>query len=156
MSRIKFKFIDALSNLVFQNVKVQNGDKIEDAIGKLQGQLDAFQGTPVATAPAISNIPAGKFVGIKDGFIVLADASERIEAVGFLASPAFAGQTANAYSGVNTFFTGLTPGKKYYLGLSGNVTINRPTANRYISQYLGKANSASSLSFSSFPAILKE
>lgn len=42
MSRIKFKFIDALSNLVFQDEKVQNGDKIEEAIGKLQGQIDSI------------------------------------------------------------------------------------------------------------------
>ena len=41
MSQVKFKFIERLSNLIFDNQPVVNGDRVDVAIGKLQGQIDS-------------------------------------------------------------------------------------------------------------------
>lgn len=38
--QIKLKFIEAINSLNLQNARVQNGDTILDALGKLQGQFD--------------------------------------------------------------------------------------------------------------------
>lgn len=43
MSQISYRFIAPLPTLTYQNVRVVQGDVLQVAVGKLQGQVDALQ-----------------------------------------------------------------------------------------------------------------
>ena len=68
---------------------------------------------------------------------------------GFVIAAVSSGATGTAYfEGTNTQLSGLTPGAPYYLSTTaGGVTTTPPSATGQVVQYVGKALSATELSF---------
>lgn len=118
--------------------------------------MPAGIGTDTQIIEASEGLSAGNFVNIwSDSGAVkvrLADNSNGREANGFVLDAVAASANATVYplDGTNSELTGLVPGEEYWLGTAGAVT-NVPldetdagNANK-ISQYLGKAKSATEL-----------
>lgn len=76
-------------------------------------------------------------------------------ASGFVLAAVASGSVASVYrSGMNTQLSGLTPGADYFLGATGAVTANPPTASGTTSQYIGTALSATVLDVQIQPPIV--
>ena len=128
-----------------------------DSSGKLDMSfMPAGIGTDTQIIEASEALSAGNFVNIwSDSGSVkvrLADNSNGRAADGFVLDAVSSSANATVYplDGTNSELTGLTPGAEYWLGTAGGVT-NTPldetdvaNANK-ISQYLGKAKSATEL-----------
>lgn len=105
---------------------------------------------------ATENLAAGSFVNIfsdsGDLAVRLADNSNGRAADGYIQSAVLMAQNALVFplDGVNANLSGLAPGAEYWLGTAGGVTAtpldetDEMNANK-ISQYLGKAKSATEL-----------
>lgn len=110
-------------------------------------------GPDTVTIEASENLAAGDFVNIHDSAgakVRKADASNGRPAGGFVLAAVTSGQNATVYlSGRNTELTSLTPGTRYYLSAAaaGTATATAPTASGQLVQYLGTADSATSLVF---------
>lgn len=105
---------------------------------------------------ATENLAAGSFVNIYsdvgDLAVRLADNSNGRAADGYIQTAVLMAQDALVYplDGVNANLSGLTPGAEYWLGTAGAVTDTPLDENdvanaNKISQYLGKAKSATEL-----------
>ena len=110
-------------------------------------------GPDTVTIEASENLAAGDFVNIHDATgakVRKADASNTRPANGFVVASVTSGQNATVYlSGRNTELTGLTPGTRYYLSdtTAGAATATAPTDSGDLVQYLGTADSTTSLVF---------
>ena len=128
-----------------------------DSAGKLDlSMMPNGIGAETQIIPASENLSAGAFVNIfSDSSVAkvrLADNSNGRPADGYVLVSVSAAADATAYplDGTNSQLSGLTPGAEYWLGTAGGV-IDTPldendvaNANK-ISQYLGKAKSATEL-----------
>lgn len=108
----------------------------------------------VIPAVASEAITAGSFVNIYNNAGVLnvrnADNTTNGKpAHGFILASVANGSTATVYTlgAANTQLTGLTPGTDYWLGTAGGVTATAPSASGNIVQFLGRADSATSMVF---------
>jgi hypothetical protein len=102
------------------------------------------------TLTASEALVAGNLVNIEltTGQVRKADASNGREADGFvIASFASAAAATVYFEGTVTGLSGLTPGAKLYLGTAGGVTATPPTTAGHISQRVGKATSATEVTF---------
>lgn len=126
-----------------------------DSAGKLAANmLPTGIGADTKTLPASENLAAGDFVNIWDDSGTLkvrkADAtSSGKEADGFVLAAVTAPANADVYfEGTNNQRSGLTLGVRYYLNTTaGGVTATAPGASGNVVQYLGKAISATEISF---------
>lgn len=112
-----------------------------------------------ASGVAAENLTAGNLVYINSsGEVARASAaSGGNDAMGFVLSNVTSGQTALVYlEGRNTALSGLTPGTRYYLSDSsaGGVTDVPVTGTGKRHQFVGKAITATSLSFEADDSIL--
>lgn len=128
-----------------------------DGSGKLDmSMMPAGIGADTQIIPASEALSAGNLVNIwSDSGVAkvrLADNSNGRAADGYVLGAFSSAADATVYplDGTNSELTGLTPGAEYWLGTAGGVT-NAPldetdpaNANK-ISQYLGKAKSATEL-----------
>ena len=143
---------------VVQSLGASNdGDLVAlDSTGKLDPSLfPTGLGPDVQVLEASENINSGGYVNIFDDGgttkIRNADRSNAREAHGFLKTAATIGSTGDVYfEGPNDALSGLTSGARYYLGLNGAaittaVDNTNPSANGFISQYLGIATSTTSI-----------
>jgi hypothetical protein len=112
-------------------------------------------GSDTSTMAASENLTAGDFVNVfNDGGIVKArkaigDVAGK-ESDGFVLANVTSGNTATVYfEGTNTQVSGYTIGARYYLsaGTAGVGTATPPSGSGNVVQYLGRATSATSLSF---------
>lgn len=125
-----------------------------DSSGKLDSTfLPVGVGADTITIEASENLAAGDFVNIHDATGVRvrkADASNTRPAHGFVLASVTSGNNATVYlSGRNTGLTGLTVGARYYLSAAtaGGAVATAPSASGNISQYLGVADSTTSIQF---------
>ena len=123
-----------------------------DSTGKLDvSVLPVGVGPDVFVANATENINGGQYVNIWNNAGVpgvrLADNSNGRDAHGFLKDAVTAGNPATVYfEGSNDDLSGLTPGSRYYLGVSGAVTLTPPVAPAaQISQFVGIAISTTAI-----------
>ena len=133
--------------------------------GKLdETMLPTGIGADTAIAVAYENLAAGDLVNLfNDGGTIKArkaDASGGFakQADGFVKSSYSTGASATVYNdGTISGLTGLTIGARYYLSGSsaGTATATIPTTSAYISQYVGKAKSATELIFEQGEPILR-
>lgn len=137
-----------------------------DASGKIDNSMMP-NGVGAATQilPASENLSNGSFVNIWSDSgtarVRLADNSNGREADGYVLAAVTSGNNATVYplDGTNSSLSGLTPGAKYYLGTAGAVTAtpldetSGANANK-VSQYLGKAKSATELMTTDDPAVV--
>ena len=151
----KFKQLQAL----VQSSGVSDAGKMV-ALGD-DGRLDESVmplgiGVAVDIIPASEALSAGDFVNIwsDSGTVMVrkADNSNGRPADGFVKTSVASSADAAVYplDGVNAALTGLTPGADYWLGTAGAATSTPldetdPTNTNKISQYLGKALSATEL-----------
>lgn len=137
-----------------------------DSAGKLDSSMmPNGVGANTQILPASEALSAGSFVNIwSDSSVAkvrLADNSNGREADGYVLASVSSGANATVYplDGVNSGLSSLTPGVKYYLGTAGAVTAtaldetSSGNANK-ISQYLGKAKSATELITTDDPAVV--
>lgn len=137
-----------------------------DAAGKLDSSLmPNGVGANTNPMPASENLTNGSFVNIWSDSgtakVRLADNSNGREADGYVLANVTTGNNATVYplDGVNSGLSGLTPGTKYYLGTAGGVTAtpldetSAGNANK-VSQFLGKAKSATELITTDDPAVV--
>lgn len=128
-----------------------------DSAGKLaMSMMPEGVGAATQVLPASEALAAGTFVNIWSDAgaakVRLADNSNGRPADGYVLAAAASAANATVYplDGTNSALTGLSPGAKYYLGTAGAVTAtaldetSASNANK-ISQYLGKAKSATEL-----------
>ena len=128
-----------------------------DSSGKLdESMMPAGIGAATQILPASENLSAGNFVNIwadaGTAKVRLADNSNGRPADGYVLDAVSSAADATVYplDGTNSELTGLTPGAEYWLGTAGGVTdtpldeTDAASANK-ISQYLGKAKSATEL-----------
>jgi hypothetical protein len=127
------------------------------ADGKIHASLlGASGGADVQVATASEALSAGAFVNYFDDAgtfsVRLADNSNARPAEGFVLEAVSASGSATVYplGTTNSGLSGLIPGTKYWLGTVGNVTATAldgrlDTNQGYVSQYLGKAKSATEL-----------
>ncbi len=129
-----------------------------DATGKLDStMMPTGIGADTVTMPASEALAAGDFVNIYDDTGTVkcrkADASAASAgkpADGFVLASVENGATATVYrDGRNTQVTGKTGGSKYYLSgdTPGAATATAPSTAGYTLQVVGKADSATSISF---------
>jgi hypothetical protein len=112
-------------------------------------------GADTRVAVAGENLNAGDLVNLYNNAGVItarkADATGGIakQADGFVISAVTSGQNATVYfDGTITGLSGLTPGAIYYLSTTaGGITTTIPTTATYIAQSVGKALSATELTF---------
>lgn len=140
-----------------------DADKIPalDASGKLdESVMPVGIGADTKSIIASEILSAGDFVNIWDDAgtakVRKADAtSEGKEADGFVLEGVASGATAAVYfEGTNTQLVGLTIGARYYLNTSaGTATPTPPSGVGNIVQYLGRAISATEISFEPGPSI---
>lgn len=136
-----------------------------DAAGKLDSSLmPNGVGANTQILPISETLSNGSFVNIWSDSgtakVRLADNSNGREADGYVLTGASSGNaTVYPLDGVNSSLSGLTPGAKYYLGTAGGVTAtpldetSAGNANK-VSQYLGKAKSATELITTDDPAVV--
>lgn len=156
------KYIKLSNGRLAEQAAVETSAGAGDA-GKIvalsgDGRLDpsvmpAGIGADVATVVASENLSAGDFVNIWDdaGSVKVrkADSSSAgYEADGFVLDAVTSGQNASVYfEGRNTGKSGLTIGARYYLGATGGVTTTPPSAGGNVVQFLGRAISATAITF---------
>lgn len=128
-----------------------------DSAGKLHmSMMPNGIGAETQVLPASENLSAGAFVNIfSDSGVAkvrLADNSNGRPADGYVIESVTAAADATVYplDGTNSQLSGLTPGAEYWLGTAGGVIDtplgeSDPTNANKISQYLGKAKSATEL-----------
>ena len=133
-----------------------DADKIiaTDSSGKIDNSfMPVGIGPDTVTIQASENLAAGDFINIHNDTgprVRKADATNTRPASGFVLASVTSGQNATVYlSGRNTGLTSLTPGTRYYLSDSaaGGATATAPADSGEIVQYLGTADSATSLVF---------
>lgn len=134
-----------------------------DSSGKIDNSiLPVGIGADTKTLPSFENLAAGDFVNIFNdaGTVKVrkADASSTgKEADGFVLSAVTAPANAVVYfEGTNTQQTGLTGGSRYYLSASspGTATTTPPSTSGNVVQYLGRALSATEISFEGTDGII--
>lgn len=125
-----------------------------DGTGKLDSTfLPVGVGADTVSVEASENLAAGDFVNIHDSTgakVRKADASNTRPAHGFVLASVTSGASATVYlSGRNTALSGLTIGARYYLSAAtaGAAVATAPSASGNISQYLGTADSGTSIQF---------
>lgn len=127
-----------------------------DATGRLDSStMPVGVAAEVVNAPSTENLAAGDFVNLWNNGGVLsvrkADATAAgKEADGFVLSAVTSPTSAAVYlEGINTSVAGLTIGSFYFLSAAspGLPTTTAPSASGNVVQALGKANSATTLSF---------
>ena len=128
-----------------------------DSSGKLDmSMMPAGMGADTQVLPASESLSAGNFVNIwSDSGVAkvrLADNSNGRAADGYVLDVVASSANATVYplDGTNSDLTSLTPGAEYWLGTAGGVTLTPldetdPANANKISQYLGKAKSATEL-----------
>jgi hypothetical protein len=121
-----------------------------------ESMMPAGIGADTQIIPASEALSAGNFINIWSDSgaakVRLADNSNGRPADGYVLDAVASAANATVYplDGTNSELTGLTPGAEYWLGTSGGVTdtpldeTDSGNANK-ISQYLGKAKSATEL-----------
>jgi hypothetical protein len=107
-----------------------------------------------ASITASENLSAGDFVSVwnDSGTVKVRKADATTsgkECDGFVLASATSGNAASVYfEGQNTQLTSLTLGARYYLGATaGTITATPPSSTGNVVQYIGKAISATALSF---------
>lgn len=133
-----------------------------DASGKLDASmLPTGVGPECVTVVASEALTAGAMVNLWSNAGVtnarLADCSSSgKQAHGFVLAACAPGATATVYlpSQINSGLTALTPAAQYWLGTAGAVTVTPPNTAGYLSQVVGVANGATSLTFIPGPAIV--
>ena len=140
-----------------ESVGADDGGKIValDTNGKLnESVMPVGIGADVKSLPASEDMSAGNFVNIwsDEGTIKVrkADASSNKTADGFVREAVTTGNNALVYlEGTNDELTGLTGGSFYFLSNSaaGAVMATAPTTSAHIVQKVGKALSATEISF---------
>jgi hypothetical protein len=126
-----------------------------DASGRLgESMMPVGLGTDMRIVPASEALASGSFVNLWDDAGTLkarkADATTAgKEADGFVLAAVDSAADATVYfEGMNTQLADLTPNARYYLATTaGGVTATPPDAAGNVLQYLGKALSATELSF---------
>lgn len=133
-----------------------------DATGKIDTSiLPTGIGADVKILEASESLSAGDLVNVWNDTtakVRKADATTTgKEADGFVKDAYTSGQNATVYfEGVNDGLAGLTLGSKYYLGTTaGGITTTVPTTTGNVRQYVGKALSATELSFEASDAIIR-
>lgn len=135
-----------------------------DATGKLDNSvMPVGIGADTKTVPASENLAAGELVNLWDDAGTLkarkADASASgKEADVFVLAAVTSGNNATVYfGGTNNQLSGLTAGSRYYLSATtpGAVTATPPTGSGVVSQYVGKATSATELSFEAAEGVVQ-
>ena len=121
-----------------------------DTSGRLsQTMMPVGVGPDTATITADEDLGAGDYVNIvpTTGHVRLADASNGYRVDGFVLDAVSSGQDALVYfEGRNTSVSGLTPGAKQYLSETAGKTTETPvTTSGSISQYIGKAITATEM-----------
>ena len=146
--------IGTLVSAISSSAGVSDANKIVSTGSN--GRLDSTLMPPGIGAPTISiqaseALSAGVFINIHDATgsrVRAADNSNTRPAHGFVLDTVASGNTATVYlSGQNTGLASLTPGTRYYLGTAGAVTATAPSASGEILQYLGTADSPTSIVF---------
>lgn len=127
-----------------------------DATGRLDTSvMPVGIGADTASITASENLSAGDFVNVWDssGTIKVRKADATAagkESDGFVLSSATSGNPALVYfEGTNTQLTSLTLGARYYLDSTAGAAVatTPPSASGNVVQYLGRAISATALSF---------
>lgn len=126
-----------------------------DSTGKIaNSMMPVGIGADTKTVPASENLAAGDFVNLWNDAGTLkarkADATASgKEADGFVLAAVTAPANADVYfEGTNTQLTGLTAGARYYLATTaGGATTTPPNTAGNVVQYLGRALSATEISF---------
>lgn len=126
-----------------------------DAAGKIDNSMMPVGiGADTKIVPSSENLAAGDFVNLWDDAGTLkarkADATTSgKEADGFVLAAVTAPANATVYfEGTNNQRAGLTPGARQYLNTTaGGVTSTPPSAAGNVVQYLGKAISATEITF---------
>ncbi len=122
-----------------------------DGTGRLDSSLlPVGIGADTLSIEASETLAAGDFVNIFDDTgtakVRKADATNGRDANGFVLSGVTSGNNIDVYfEGTNTQLSGMTIGARQYLGSTGSVTETPNTTSGQISQYLGKASSATQL-----------
>lgn len=139
-----------------------DGDLVAlDATGKLDTTvMPVGFGSDTSSITASETLAAGDFVNVWDDAstpkIRKADATtEGKEADGFVLAAVTSGNPGTVYfEGTNNQLTSLTIGARYYLNTTaGGVTTTPPSTTANIVQYVGRAISATEISFEPGPAI---
>ncbi len=122
-----------------------------DGTGRLDSSLlPVGIGADTLSIEASETLAAGDFVNIFDDSgtakVRKADATNSRDSNGFVLSGVTSGNNIDVYfEGTNTQLSGMTIGARQYLGATGSVTETPNTTSGQISQYLGKASSATQL-----------
>jgi hypothetical protein len=123
-----------------------------DGSGRLDSTfLPVGVGADTASIQASEALSAGDFVNVHNSGgarIRKADASSGFQAHGFVSAAVSNGAMGTVYfDSANTNLSGMTPGAPQYLGTTGARTETAPSTAGHISQYIGVATSATSMSF---------
>jgi len=151
-------FHSTRSGTVVSSGAGNDGDLVSlDAAGRVDNSvMPVGIGADTAAIEASEALAAGDLVSIHDATgsrVRKADASSASagrQADGFVLASVISGGTATVFfEGTITGLTGLTVGARYFLSGSaaGVVTATRPTAVGHCVQYVGKAISATAISF---------
>lgn len=156
-------FLRIIAGVVTQVFGVQSsagaanaGDIVSlDESGRIDNSM-----MPVGIGADTKALPASEALAAGDKINIWSDAgvarmrkadatSPGKQADGFVIAAVSSGATGTAYfEGTNTQLSGLTPGAAYYLSTTaGGVTTTPPSTTGQVVQYLGKALSATELSF---------
>lgn len=158
------KFIDIVNGAKTQKSPITSSSGASDAAkiiatdagGKIDSSLMPVGiGSETDTIPASENLAAGDMVNIwtDTGAVKVRKADATTagkEANGFVLAAVTSGNNATVYrpSQSNNQLTGLTPGTMYYLGTSaGGVVSTPPSSSGNVVQSVGRAVSATALSF---------
>lgn len=160
--------------LNLENGKKKRNDALEVSAGALDagkiaktdstGRFDTSLmpvgiGADTQDIVSFEDLNAGDFVNIFDDggtpSVRKADATNGRDANGFVLTGVTAPALATVYfEGTNTQLSGMSPGARQYLGVSGGVTETPNTTTGQIHQYLGKASSATELNIELADCIL--
>lgn len=132
-----------------------------DDTGRLDPSLlPTGVGQDVVSVTAGAALTAGDFVAITSAGAVRASAAaggSQAQAIGFVVSSFASGATATVYyDGINPGVTGLTVGSRYYLSdiTPGGLTATPVSGTGKLHQYLGTANTTTSLAFKADDGII--
>jgi hypothetical protein len=136
---------------------------ILDTDGRLnESILPTGIGADVKIIPASEGLSGGDYVNVwNDGGTIKcrkADAATAKEADGFVRDSVLSGADALVYfEGVNDSHTGLTVGARYFLSgaTPGGVTATAPSTAGHIAQFIGKALSATEMSFEADTPVIR-
>ena len=108
------------------------------------------------TVPAIggpyAGIPAGSPVAVKGGVLVKADAGDqtKMPAIGVYDGT---GTNLVRFAGAGVYYSGLAVDDDLYVAVGGGLTSTPPSSSGYVTQYVGRVVSATSLSLSLSDAV---